>query len=825
MGKIIPCGEPKEFKSISDYSLDVLKQHGVHKSVVDAFKDYLGGKALLRPPQAECIMKKPFFKSEQNFIIGSPTNSGKTLLTQLLMFNHTVSKAERTVFVTPLKAIAEEKVREFEEIARLIGKHGGPRIDVKILTGDYEIRRDMFGKPPGKVKKNYEVILITPERLDSIARNPDKTYQDWLNTLGAVTIDEIHLLDQSHRGPRLEGLISRLMRRKNIRVIGLSGTLRPDESVFKWMRCDEDSIYWTHWRMPKVWKYLYVCNKGETLKDATLNLAEKFLKEDQKNRVLIFVEGRRDTIEMAEEIAERIEKEKILGSYHPGLKDRLEKISQKIEKIGYTRIVRTIRNGCSAYNAGIHPEARSIIQQAFRKGEVLVVITTTALELGVNFPATHAIIKDIHPRWLRGKQHLPIRRLLQMAERAGRTLWKNGKPTDIEAWAYVLLSHEKASETEKLREKISDRQIERVIPKLFYQHEMEPWLRWGGRQREGETLEIMSQLLAEICLRAEKGTTEEELQKEFVLNCPSARGNRQPIQNLLRNLKSNYFMTEIIDEKYFPTLLGKLTNAFYISPLTGFGIWNYINDLTRDNLVGGPYGVSYMDCLFTVCCMPELQNYRTLTFWRTIKEAVQDVEKWASEIGSFPSTWILAIDKNLPLEIVGSLYAKVSGRNRRERALNYICESMRLTLALYAYIFGKEPDKIEEEYGVEMGDFFGLRSACEWLLNSGSIILQRMLSEQEAISTSQKNRIEKAAERFGALQIMLHCGSSLYTLYLTHYVGGYVVRQLAKVGFSSIDDLKDLDSQMIREECWKKGYNIRKNTVEKVRKALDMLDP
>lgn len=823
MGKIIPCGEPKEFDSISDYSLDVLEQYGVHKSVIGAFKDYLGGKALLRPPQAECIMKKPFFTSEQNFIIGSPTNSGKTLLAQILMFNHTVSKGERTVFVTPLKAIAEEKVREFEELARLVEKHGGPKTSIKILTGDYEIRRDTFGKPPGKAKRNYEVIVITPERLDSIARNPDKAYQDWLDTLGVVAIDEIHLLDQPHRGPRLEGLISRLMRRKKIRVISLSGTLRPDEPVFKWMRCDEDSIYWTDWRMPRVWKHLYICDKGETLKDATLNLTEKFLKEDRKNRVLIFVEGRRDTLEMAERIAERIEKEGILEKYHLELTGRLEKISEKIRKIGYSRLLRSIGNGCSAYHAGIHPKARSIIQQAFRKGDVLVVITTTALELGVNFPATHAILKDIHPRWLRRKGHLPVRRLLQMAERAGRTLWKDGKPTDIEAWAYVLLSHEKASEAEKLKEKISDREIESITPKLFYQREMKPWLRGGRRERERETLEIMSQLLAEICLREEKGTTEKELQQEFVLNCPSARGNEQPIQNLLRKLERNFMMIERADEKYFPTLLGKLANAFYITPLTGYGIWNYVNDLSRDDLAGGPYGVSYMDCLFTVCSMPELRNYRNPNFWKNASEAVRDVEKWTKQIGSCPSTWILAIDKNLPVEILGSLEVKIKGKNKKEKALLYICESMRLTLALYTYIFGKEPLEIEDEYGLETGDFFGLRSACEWLLNSASIILQKMLTLQKDMSESQRNRINKAAERFNALQIMLHCGSSLYSLYLTRYVGGYVVRQLVKVGFTSVDYLKGLDSQKIREECWKKGYHIRQNTVKKIRKALNLI--
>lgn len=822
MGKIIPCGEPKEFDSISDYSLDVLEQYGVHKSVIEAFKDYLGGKALLRPPQAECIMKKPFFTSEQNFIIGSPTNSGKTLLAQILMFNHTVSKAERTVFVTPLKAIAEEKVREFEELARLVEKHGGPKTSIKILTGDYEIRRDTFGKPPGKVKRNYEVIVITPERLDSIARNPDKAYQDWLDTLGIVAIDEIHLLDQLHRGPRLEGLISRLMRRKNIRVIGLSGTLRPDETVFKWMSCDEDSTYWTDWRMPKIRKYIYVCDKGETLKDATLDLAEKFLKEDQKNRVLIFVEGRKDTLEMAEEIAKRIKKEEILENYRPELKDGLETISDKIAKFGYTRLVRSIRNGCSAYHAGIHPEVRSMIQQAFRKGDVLVVITTTALELGVNFPATHAIIKDVHPRWLRGKKHLPIRRLLQMAERAGRTLWRSGKPIDIEAKAYILLSHEKASEAERLRDKITGREIEPIIPKLFPRLE-ERWSRW--RKREEEKIEITNQLLAEICLRWEKGTTEEELQRDFVLNCPSARRNRQPIQNLLRKLEKNYMMIEKTDERYFSTLLGKLTNIFYITPITGFGIWNYVNDLSREDLVGGPYTASYMDCLFTVCSMPEVHNYRNQAFWKNVEQAMDDVEKWTSEIGTYPSTWILAVDEDLPVEILGSLHAKVEGTDSKKSALCYICESMRLALALYVYIFGKEPDEIEETYGLEMGDFFGLRSATEWLLNSASIILKKMVRIQKEMPASQKNRIEKAAERFNALQIMLHCGSTLYTLYLTPYVGGYVVRRLVKAGFTSTDDFKGLDSQMIREECLKRGYHIRKSTARKIRRALDVITP
>jgi len=48
--------------------------------------------------------------------------------------------------------------------------------------------------------------VATPERLEAILRNPD--HAAWVDTIGAVCVDEAHLIANSRRGATLEYLIT-----------------------------------------------------------------------------------------------------------------------------------------------------------------------------------------------------------------------------------------------------------------------------------------------------------------------------------------------------------------------------------------------------------------------------------------------------------------------------------------------------------------------------------------------------------------------------------------------------------------------------------------
>ena len=75
-----------------------------------------------------------------------------------------------------------------------------------------------------KSVKNADIIVATYEGLDFILRSGN--YNE-LKNIGTVVIDEIHMLDEQERGPRLNGLVQRLMTIfPKAQLIGLSATVK-----------------------------------------------------------------------------------------------------------------------------------------------------------------------------------------------------------------------------------------------------------------------------------------------------------------------------------------------------------------------------------------------------------------------------------------------------------------------------------------------------------------------------------------------------------------------------------------------------------------------
>ena len=62
---------------------------------------------------------------------------------------------------------------------------------------------------------NSDVILVTPEKLNIIIRRY-ALYQDFIERIQLLIIDEIHTLGDESRGPILESAISRIKHLKKI---------------------------------------------------------------------------------------------------------------------------------------------------------------------------------------------------------------------------------------------------------------------------------------------------------------------------------------------------------------------------------------------------------------------------------------------------------------------------------------------------------------------------------------------------------------------------------------------------------------------------------
>ncbi|MDQ7032987.1 MAG: DEAD/DEAH box helicase, partial [Desulfonauticus sp.] len=89
----------------------------------------------LYPPQEEAI-KLGVLKGK-NLVLASPTASGKTLIAELCALKHLLEENGKTIYLTPLRALANEKFEEFKKYTR-IRKKNGKKVRIGISTGDFD---------------------------------------------------------------------------------------------------------------------------------------------------------------------------------------------------------------------------------------------------------------------------------------------------------------------------------------------------------------------------------------------------------------------------------------------------------------------------------------------------------------------------------------------------------------------------------------------------------------------------------------------------------------------------------------------------------------
>ncbi|MEM2387156.1 MAG: DEAD/DEAH box helicase, partial [Candidatus Bathyarchaeia archaeon] len=117
----------------------------------------------LYPPQEEAI--KAGALEGRNLVLASPTASGKTLVAELCALKHVLEKDGKVLYLTPLRALANEKYEEFEKYSA-ITKSDGKRVSVGISTGDYDSSDPWL--------EHYDIIVATNEKVDSLLRHKAK---------------------------------------------------------------------------------------------------------------------------------------------------------------------------------------------------------------------------------------------------------------------------------------------------------------------------------------------------------------------------------------------------------------------------------------------------------------------------------------------------------------------------------------------------------------------------------------------------------------------------------------------------------------------------
>jgi len=82
-----------------------------------------------------------------------------------------------------------------------------------------------------------------------------------LSLVSVIIIDEIHLLNDTNRGPTLEILITILRQLlKKVQIIGLSATIGNSEELAEWLKAE---LVIDNWRPVKLHKGVYLDGEVE----------------------------------------------------------------------------------------------------------------------------------------------------------------------------------------------------------------------------------------------------------------------------------------------------------------------------------------------------------------------------------------------------------------------------------------------------------------------------------------------------------------------------------------------------------------------------------
>lgn len=380
------------------------------KSSIDFLKKE--GYSELYPPQQDSIDSG--LLDGKNILVSAPTASGKTLIAIIGMLNYLSKNKGKIVYLSPLRALAAEKFSEFKKLESV---DFGRKIKTQISTGDYE--------SVDKGLEKSDVLILTNEKMDSIIRHSP----EWIEDIGLVIADEVHLIGDQDRGQTLEVVLTKLKLLENKpQILALSATITNVDELAEWLDCESVE---TEWRPVPLYEGVYdggsvIMNNGKefeveaSIRGKPVDLGVESVKEGGQS--LLFAETRTRSSSLAAKAADAI-----LRSLKEKEKEELENISKKIlESNEHTELVKTlatlVKKGVAFHHAGLNPNCRQTVETEFRNGRIKLLAATPTLAAGVNLPARRVVISSISRYNSRVGANRPISVLeyKQLCGRAGR---------------------------------------------------------------------------------------------------------------------------------------------------------------------------------------------------------------------------------------------------------------------------------------------------------------------------------------------------------------------------------------------------------------------
>jgi len=361
-----------------------------HHEFGDAFAFYkhiapkkaLFGDSIILSPQISSAMKEAginglyshqteaigHIRNRENVLVSTPTASGKSLIYNTVVTEDICEKGDsKALYIFPLKALEQDQMKN---LATWLAASGADRIRAEIYDGDTSAykRKKIRTSPP-------DILFTNPDMLHRAILSHHQAWEAFLSRLNFVVLDEVH----TYRGifgshvNQVIGRLKRLCRHygSDPRFILLSATVANPEQFGRSLIGEDVRVVESD-GAPRAARHFLFLNPMSSANFSAARLFAECLKNGF--RTIAFTQSR-----------------KVTELIHLWASQLLPRLKDKI---------------CS-YRAGFMPEERRVIEKRLASGKLLGVVSTSALEMGIDIGSLDVCLLVGYPgtvinTWQRG---------------------------------------------------------------------------------------------------------------------------------------------------------------------------------------------------------------------------------------------------------------------------------------------------------------------------------------------------------------------------------------------------------------------------------------
>lgn len=393
----------------------------------------------LWPPQSKALLEQGLLDpAKRAVVISMPTSSGKTLLAEFRIIWTIQNMPDSWIaYIVPTRSLVNQITNRLRKDLQPLG------IKVEKAVPAFEldpIEEQLLISPD-----SFNILVTTQEKLDLLIRN--ERFQDKQKPLGLVILDEAHNINDKERGLKIEMLLSTINREYNdVQFLLLSPFVPNVEDLANWLDSERSAKISIKWRPneqivgiiypegeKRDWKLkvntIYTSQPTILLKekiefnDNTLNKTISSLSKNdiasvaayslsKRNGVIIIVLRKDYATTIAEQLYDLLPEQSV--------PEEVRLVQKYIEsEFGRDyKLYKLLDKGVAFHHAGVTHELRYLLEWLMEKGLIKIMVATTTLSQGVNFPISSIIINDFKTDI--PKQPMSTDKFWNIAGRAGR---------------------------------------------------------------------------------------------------------------------------------------------------------------------------------------------------------------------------------------------------------------------------------------------------------------------------------------------------------------------------------------------------------------------